>query len=86
MGGAIPYENGREVGSGAQKKGNKSPVVKAATELEMIIVVCKIFSFDVRFTIDGQFWSFLSCCLVLRNFNYFSFGGLKYLLEVGRGQ
>ena len=37
MGGAIPYENGREVGSGAQKKGNKSPVVKAATELEMII-------------------------------------------------
>ena len=30
-------------------------------------------------------WQIL-CCLVLRNFNYFSFGGLKYLLEVGRGQ
>ena len=44
LGGAIPYENGkrsdRHMGSGVQKKENKSPVVRAATELEMIIQKC----------------------------------------------
>lgn len=59
-------------------------IKEKTTELEMIIVVYKIFSFDVEFTIDGQFTGFLSC-FVLEILNIF-LSGLKYLLEVGKGQ